>query len=163
MQKQIIQLPEIRLIGITTRTNNASEMKPETGKIPSMIQRYFHGGLSEKIMNRKNPDTTFCVYTNYASDVTGDYTYFIGEEVMSLEEVPEGFETLTIPPQSYAKLTNQPGLMPSVCIGMWQNIWAMNTSDLGGERSYIADFEVYDQRSTDPKNTVLDIYIGLRG
>jgi len=162
MQKQIMKLPEIRLIGITARTNNANEMKPETGKIPSMIHRYFYGGLSERIMMRKNPGTTFCVYTNYESDVTGDYTYFIGEEVAFLEGVPEGFETLTIPAQNYAKFTNQPGPMPSVCISMWQNIWAMNPPDLGGERSYIADFEIYDKRSADPKNAVLDIYIGLR-
>ena len=162
MQKQMIKISEMKLVGIAARTNNANEMKPETGKIPSMIQKYCHGGLSEKILNRKNPGTTYCVYTNYESDVTGDYTYFIGEEVTSLERVPEGFETIAIPAQNYAKFTNQPGTMPAVCIGMWQNIWAMNPSDLGGERLYIADFEVYDQRSTDPKNTVLDIYIGLK-
>jgi predicted transcriptional regulator YdeE len=163
MHKQIIQFPEIKLVGITARTNNANEMKPETGKIPSMIQKYFHGGLSEKIMTRKNPGTTYCVYTNYESDVTGDYTYFIGEEVTSLEGVPEGFETIAIPAQNYAKFTNQPGPMPAVCIGMWKNIWAMKPSDLGGDRSYIADFEVYDNRSADQNNAVLDIYIGLRG
>ena len=34
--------------------------------------------------------------------------------------------------------------MPAVCINMWQNIWKMNAADLGGARSYIPDFEVYD-------------------
>ncbi len=163
MQKQMIKLQTIQLVGITARTNNANEMNPETGKIPAMIQKYFHGGLSEKILNRKNPGTTFCAYTNYESDVTGDYTYFIGEEVTSIEEIPDGFKTLTIPAQNYAKFTNKPGPMPAVCIGMWQNIWAMKPSDLGNGRSYIADFEVYDNRSADQNNAVLDIYIGLRG
>jgi predicted transcriptional regulator YdeE len=31
----------------------------------------------------------------------------------------------------------------------------------GGKRAYIADFEVYDERSRDPDNTIVDIYIGI--
>jgi len=118
--------------------------------------------LAEQIKDRKNPGTTFCVYTNYESDVNGDYTYFIGEEVTSFEEIGKEFETLTIPVQNYAKFTNQRGPMPTVCIDMWQNIWKMNASDLGGERAYIADFEVYDERSVDHNNVTLAIYIGIR-
>ena len=162
MQKQITRLEEIRLVGITIRTNNANEMNPETGKIGPTVQKYFKHGLAEKIINRKNPGTTFCVYTNYESDVTGEYTYFVGEEVTAFGSMAEGLETLTIPTQNYAKFTNEPGPMPSVCIGMWQNIWAMKSSDLGGDRAYIADFEVYDNRSIDKNNTILDIYIGIK-
>ena len=162
MKKEITQLAEIKLVGITARTSNVDEMNPLTGKIPAMVQKYFQGGLAGKIVAKKNPGTTFCVYTNYESDFMGAYTYFIGEEVTSLEGMPEGFETLTIPAQHYAKFTNNPGPMPLVCINMWQNIWAMKPLDLGGERAYIADFEVYDARSVDQHNTVLDIYIGIK-
>ena len=76
--------------------------------------------------------------------------------------VDKEFETLTIQVQDYMKFTNQPGPMSAVCIDMWQNIWKMSASDLGGERAYIADFEVYDERSLDHNNVVLDIYIGIR-
>jgi predicted transcriptional regulator YdeE len=163
-QKTITMLTELKLVGITTRTNNAQifERDPSTNKIAATVQKYFHNGLSEKIKYRKNPVTTFCVYTNYESDVNGDYTYFIGEEVSSFEDIAKEFETLTIPVQNYAKFTNQPGPMPSVCIDMWQNIWKMNASDLGGERAYIADFEVYDERSVDHNKVTLDIYIGIK-
>ena len=157
MQKTIIKYPEIKLVGITTRTNNAP-----TNKIPETIQTYFHNKLSEKINDRKNPGTTFCVYTNYESDFNGDYTYFIGEEVSSFGKIGDGFETLSIPMQQYAKFTNQPAPMPAACINMWQNIWKMSASDLGGERAYIADFEVYDERSSDPNQVVLDIYVGIK-
>lgn len=164
MQKSMITLTELKLVGITTRTNNAQifERDPLTNKIAATVQKYFHNGLSEKIKDRKNPGTTLCVYTNYESDVNGDYTYFIGEEVTSFENIDKEFEALTIPAQNYAKFTNQPGPMPAVCIDMWQNIWKMNASDLGGERAYIADFEVYDERSTDHTNVTLDIYIGIK-
>ncbi|WP_371220380.1 GyrI-like domain-containing protein [Orientia tsutsugamushi] len=164
MQKTTTTLTELKLVGITTRTNNAQifERDPSTNKIAATVQKYFHNGLAEKIKDRKNHGTTFCVYTNYESDVNCDYTYFIGEEVASFEEIDKEFETLTIPAQHYAKLTNQSGPMPTVCIDMWQNIWKMNASDLGGERAYIADFEVYDERSIDHTNVTLDIYIGIK-
>lgn len=164
MKKTKLELPEIKLIGITTRTNNVHifESDPSTNKIAATVQKYFHNGLAEKIHSRKNPGTTFCVYTNYESDFTGDYTYFIGEEVTSFEGIDEGFETLTIPPQDYVKFTNQPGPMPEVCIDMWKAIWTMKPSDFGGDRAYIADFEVYDERSRDHQNVILDIYIGAK-
>jgi predicted transcriptional regulator YdeE len=162
--KTTTELGEIKLVGITTRTNNANGFSDDlsTNKLVATVHRYFHEGLAEKIAARKNPGRTFCVYTNYESDFTGDYTYFVGEEVANFDEVPEGFETLTIPAQSYAKLTNQAGPMPAVCIDMWKTIWEMSHSDLGGTRAYIADFEIYDERSRDHNNTVLDIYLGIK-
>jgi predicted transcriptional regulator YdeE len=164
MQKTMTILPELKLVGITTRTNNTQifEKDTENNKIVATIEKYFHNGLAEKIKARQNPGTTFCVYTDYESDASGDYTYFIGEEVNDFENIPQGFETLTIPAQNYTKFTNQSGPMPAVCIDMWQNIWKMNVSELGGQRAYIADFEVYDERSSDPSNAILDIYIGIK-
>ncbi|MEI7493617.1 MAG: GyrI-like domain-containing protein [Alphaproteobacteria bacterium] len=162
MQKITITLPEIKLVGITTRTNLASEMNLATAKIAATVQKYFHGGLSEKIKNRKNSNVTYCVYTDYESDFTGSYTYFIGEEIDSFDDLPEGFETLVIPIQNYAKFTTDSGPMPAVCIGAWQKIWTMTPAEFGNERAYIADFEVYDERALDHQNVVLDIYIGLR-
>lgn len=165
MQQTTTSLPEIKLVGITTeKTSNARlfESDPSTNIVAAAVQQYFHGGLAAKIANRKKPGTTFCVYTNYESDFNGDYTYFIGEEVTSFDNVAEGLETLVIPAQHYAKFTNQPGPMPGVCISMWQNIWKMSDADLGGKRAYIADFEVYDERSVDHNHVELDIYIGMR-
>ena len=42
-----------------------------------------------------------------------------------------------------------------------KKIWQMGPSDWPGKRSYIADFEVYDDRAADPSNAVVDIFIGL--
>ncbi|MFM8453566.1 MAG: GyrI-like domain-containing protein [Gammaproteobacteria bacterium] len=164
MDKTIQQLSGMKLVGITTRTNNAEIFTgdPSENKITATIQKYFYNGLAEKINNRVKPGRTLCVYTNYESDANEDYSYFIGEEVNSFENLDGAFGTLIIPAQNYAKFTNQPGPMPAVCIEMWQNIWKMNDADLGGERSYIADFEVYDERSQNQNNAVLDICIGIK-
>jgi predicted transcriptional regulator YdeE len=162
MNKTIQQLSEIKLVGITARTSNTREMNSETAKIGATMQKFFGSGMPEQILGRKNPGTVFAVYTLYETDEHGEYTYFLGEEVNDFESISQGFEVLTIPAQTYVKFTSEPGQMPAVCIDMWQNIWKMKAADLGGKRAYIADFEVYDERSQNPKNAVLDIYIGIQ-
>ena len=119
-----------------------------------MIQQY--------LQQRNTPGILYCVYTNYQSDFKGDYTYFIGEEKESLQFIPENFSSLTIPSQHYQKFTVGPGKMPSLCIDAWQKIWSMNEADLEGQRNYLADFEIYDARASDPMHTILDIYIGIQ-
>jgi predicted transcriptional regulator YdeE len=94
------QLSERSLIGITVRTNNAAEMSG--GKIGLVVQNYFQNQLAAQIPNRQNPGITYSAYTDYESDYTGDYTYFIGEEVASGTSAPLGFEKIIIPAQAYA-------------------------------------------------------------
>lgn len=164
MKKSFRQLNELKLVGITCRTNNKHifEANPETNKIALTVQKYFHRNLHEKISNRKQPGTTYCIYTEYESDFTGDYTYFIGEEVTSFENVGADFKTLIIPEQNYAVFTNGPGPMPGVCIDVWKKVWDMTPAEFEGERAYVADFEIYDERSRDHNNVTLDIYIGIK-
>lgn len=161
MNKKIEQLPAIKLVGITARTSNSIEMNVDTAKIGVTMQRFFMGGMSAKISQRKNPGRVFAVYTNYESNEHGAYTYFLGEEVSSFEGVGPEFETLTISGQTYIKLTSNPGPIPAVVINLWQNIWGMQASELGGQRAYVADFEIYDARSQNQSNAVVDIYIGI--
>ncbi len=157
----MIQLPEIKLVGISVRTNNTAEMNPGAAKISSTISKFVQGNIGEKIINRKNPGKTFFIYTKYESDFRGNYTYFVGEEVVSFEGASADLETHTIPPQNYVKFTNGPHKMPDVCINAWQQIWTMSPADFGGERAYIADFEIYQKQPSDQENVTLDIYIGL--
>jgi predicted transcriptional regulator YdeE len=161
MQKTNTQLPEIKLVGITSRTRNISEMDQSTAKIGLTLQKYFQGGFAEKISNRTNPTTTYCVFTEYESDFNGEYTYFVGQQVASFDDLPEEFVALTIPAQNYTKFTNGPGPMPAVCIDVWKQVWV--DSELDSRRNYIADFEIYDERASDHSKVVLDIYIGIKG
>ena len=161
MKKTTVELPEIKLIGITARTNNANEMDPGLAKIGPTIQKYFQNATAEKILHRKKAGVTYCIYTDYESDMTGEYTYFIGEEIENFTNQADELHQLTILKQSYAKFTAGPGAMPEVCIHTWQKIWQMSPEELGGRRSYLADFEVYDERASDPQQTTLDIYIGV--
>lgn len=90
MKKTRVDLPEIKLVGVKVRTNNTMECDPLKAKILPCVQRYFHQQWAEKIPHRKNPDTTFCAYSEYESDYTGEYTFYIGEEVSTFNDIPEG-------------------------------------------------------------------------
>lgn len=163
MQKELVTLPEIKLVGICVRTSNEQERDKMKGSILPCVQQYFHKGLAEKIANRTKPGTTICAYTDYETDCNGEYTYFIGEEVSSFASpLSEGFQKVVIQEQQYAKFITEPAPMPDVIINAWNEIWEMSPDQLGGQRSYKTDFEVYDERAADHQNIVLDIYIGIQ-
>lgn len=158
-----ITIPEIKLIGIKgARTNNTAEFIPETNTIGATMHRYFEGGIFNTIPNRVAPMTTYAVYFDYASDYNGDFSYFIGEAVSSFDDIPQGLDTLIIPAQTYTVFTTQQGPLPYIVIDEWQKIWNMPNEELGGERAYIADFELYDHRCVDYQNAIADIYIGIK-
>lgn len=162
MKKEVENKSEIKLVGLTARTNNKNEINPETSKIGELVGRFWSQNIAGQISDRKNPGVTLSIYTEYDSNEHGDYTYFIGEEVGSFENIPAGLQQLTIPAAKYQKFTTSLGKIPEVVIAAWQQIWKMSVSDFGGERAYVADFEVYDQRASDPANASLDIYIGIK-
>lgn len=158
----IANLPSLYLIGISARTNNAQEANPEMAKIGQTIGRFWQDELPKRIPSQKTPGQTFSVYTDYDSDEKGDYTYFYGMQVDSLDEVPEGLTALTIPESRYKKFTTQAGSLPNIVIQAWQSIWKMTPAALGGQRLFHADFEIYDHRAQDPQNSIVDLFIGIK-
>ena len=157
MKKAIVHLEAMKLIGISCRTNNATELQG-SGKIFPLVQKY-HTTIAPKIISQTS--AAYSVYTEYASDYNGDYTYFIGAQVASIDNIPEGCSSLIIPQQKYAKFTTEYGQFPAICIAAWHEIWRMQNIELGGARNYLSDFEVYDERAADLNNAALDIYIGI--
>jgi predicted transcriptional regulator YdeE len=162
MEKELVNKLEIKLVGLTARTNNKNEMNPQTSKIDKLAGRYWSNNIAAQISSRKNAGVTLSAYTDYESNEHGDYTYFIGEEVNSFDNIPSEFQKLIIPASKYQKFTTLPGKMPAVVINAWQKIWGMSPADMGGKRTYQTDFEIYDHRANDPANTTLDIYIGIK-
>lgn len=162
MKRKLISKAEIKLVGLSVRTNNANEMDADLAKIGGIVGRYGAENIAAKISNRLNPGITLSVYTEYASDEHGDYTYLIGEEVGSFENIPSGLKKLVIPAAKYQRFTTGSGQMPEVVINAWMSIWKMSSEELTADRAYQADFELYDQRAKDPANTSLDIFVGIK-
>jgi predicted transcriptional regulator YdeE len=162
MKKEIVDKPEMTIVGLKTRTSNVAEFDPKTARIGPILGEYFQENFPEKIENRKNPGVTLSIFTQYESDHQGEYMYYLGEEVSAAENLSSSLETMTIPAQKYVKFTTNSGAMPDIEISAWRKIWEMSSSDFDGQRSYIADFTVYDQRAQDLSNAVVDIYIGIK-
>lgn len=149
------------LIGITTRTNNQSELNPVTAKIPGHIARYMKEKTAEQIPNRLAPHTTICAYTHATQGAHGDYTYFIGEEVTKIDQVPAGMEAIIIPHGLYQKYTAGPGPLPMIIIQTWQKIWLDSETTKEITRNFRVDFEVYDERAQNPLLAQVDIFVGI--
>jgi predicted transcriptional regulator YdeE len=162
MKQEKVKLDGLILIGMTVRTNNKDEMNSETSKIGKLAGMYWGKQIANQFKDRINPGITYSVYTEYESDEHGEYTYFIGEEVKSLDNQDQSiFKSLIIPASTYQKFTTEPGNIPDIVIAAWQKIWQMKEKDFEGKRKYIADFEIYDQRASNPSNAIVDIYIGV--
>lgn len=162
MKQTSCTLPERTLIGIKTRTRPTYELSSATSNILKTLKTYFGTNVANTIPNRLTPSATYCVYTEYESNEQGEYTYFVGEEVSSEDcLIPSSLSKLIIPASSYAKFECGPGKMPDICRAAWLKIWQLPAKDLGGKRTYKADFEVYDERAQDPTHTTFDLYVGL--
>jgi predicted transcriptional regulator YdeE len=161
MPPKIVEEKGFTLIGIAARTNNAKEMT-DGGVIPAQWNKFFSEGTLAKIPNKV--DTNICaVYTDYASDRNGDYTYFIGAKVSDATAIPTGMVMKTVPAGKYSVVTSAKGPVQEVVPLAWRQVWTLDDhSQLGGTRSYKADFEVYDDRSRDPRDSQVDLYIGIK-
>jgi predicted transcriptional regulator YdeE len=158
---RIIPEKEFSVIGIEVRTNNSREASAQ-GLIPKQWEKFNKDGVIGKIP-AKVDSSIIVVYSAYQSDKTGDYNYLIGAKVSDASIIPDGMVAKTVPKGEYAFVTTSVGPVGKIVARAWQKIWLLeDQSHLGGVRSYKSDFELYDQRSRDPQNSQVDIYVGLK-
>jgi len=159
MPKQVHQR-QFSIIGIEARTTNAKEMSNQA-VIGKQWQRFFQEQVLQKIPDKADPNI-YAVYTDYATDRSGEYSFVIGAKVNQESRVPPGMVLKTVPAGNYAVITSDKGPVDKVVVAAWQQIWALeDKAALGGRRAYRADFEIY-QRAADPQNSQVDIYVGLK-
>jgi predicted transcriptional regulator YdeE len=146
--------------GYQVRTNNANEMSGH-GEIGKLWQRFLQENLAAQISNRVDA-ATIVVYSDYASDEKGAYTYLLGARVTSADHLPAGMTFKRIVPGPYAVLTTAQGPLVDVLQVEWKKIWTMHPAELGGKRAFLTDYEVYDARSANPQQAQVEIHIGLQ-
>jgi predicted transcriptional regulator YdeE len=159
MSPKIVQQPEFMVAGIAARTSNAKEMTAD-GVIGTQWARLMQEDILAKIPNRADASIV-AVYTDYASDKDGEYTYLLGARVTSNVGLPAGVVAKKIPAGNFAVFTTQKGPGPKVVPQTWIQINSLPKSAAGGDRVYHADYEIYDERSKDPQIQA-DIYVGIR-
>ena len=160
MEAKVSHVDGFTVIGISARTSNAKEMTAD-GVIGKVWGRLMQENLLSRIPNKADKNIV-AVYTDYASDHNGEYTYILGAKVNSDKDIPAGMVSKKIPAGKYAVFTSEKGPAPKVVPELWMKINSLPKSAVGGDRVYSADFEIYDERATDPQNLQMDVYVGIK-
>lgn len=144
---QVIQKPDILVIGIECRTSNAPEAGPQD--IPKHWKKFYQENTLNKIPNKASHEVV-ALYCDYEGDHTQPYSLVIGCSVSSLDDIPEGMVAKTIPAGTYA-VFQATGDYPKALIEIWGQIW----QDHNLRRTYTGDYELY--RSP----TEVDVYVAI--
>ena len=147
-----IKLPGFKLIGIRLdkkTTNSGGQSNIDCG---NLWQKFEKEDFASRISN-KIGDEIYAVYFDYERDHTKPFSYFIGCRVKINSVLGPGMDTLIIPEQSYTKFIAK-GKMPGCISNSWKDIWNSKM-----RRAYKYDFEVYDERSKDWDNAIVDIFV----
>jgi predicted transcriptional regulator YdeE len=160
MKPKVVHEQSFTVVGVAARTSNAKEMTAE-GMIGKLWSRMTQEGLLAQIPNKADGNIV-AVYTDYASDHDGEYTYVLGAKVKNASKIPEGMVAKTVPAGKYAVFTSDRGPAYKVVPQAWKAINSLPKTETGGDRTYGADFELYDQRAQNSDDVVVDIYIGIR-
>ncbi len=145
-----LQQEQTFFIGLPLRTHNtrcATEM-------PAHKEKFFREDTVAKIPNKVNGDI-LAVYTDDENDCNGEYSWMLGCEVSSLDDVPTGLVGKVLPVTTYAVFTTK-GKFPDGLIEAWQTIWKTNLS-----RAYTTDFELYQADFNPQTNPTVTVYIAL--
>ncbi len=159
MKPKATDQSEFEVIGIEARTNNAQEATGN-GVIPKQWQRLFMEGLVNQIPDRSDQSITV-VYTKYAGDWNGDYTYILGAKVKPGTKAPTGMVAVTVPAGKYVEFESARGPGQEVVPVVWKQIWAYFQEPSNPSRAYKTDFERYEGPQ-DPNNVQAHIFIGVK-
>jgi predicted transcriptional regulator YdeE len=152
MNNQTIQ--KFYVIGISTRTTNENG---QSAKDIEALWSKFWGEEIQKQIPNKVSDEIYAVYTDYETDFTGTYTTIIGLPVSSLDNIPEGFVSITIETTVYKKIISK-GKMPEAVFNTWLEIWQNKKLN----RAYKADFTIHGKKYYDGDNAEVETYISVK-
>ena len=150
----IIKIDSFHVIGISVRTTNENGQAAKD--IPVLWEKFMSEGILGQIPN-KIDNSLYCIYTDYEKDHTKPYTTILGCKVENLNDIPNQMVSRTIDVATYQKFVAKGKLMEGAVYNEWTKIW---NSEL--ERTFTADFEVYNERSLNPENAEVDIFVAVK-
>lgn len=157
MKPQLRTHQGMKFIGVEIKTSNRLELNETTAQIPAFQKKFHQENIEAKIPNRVDSDLYFAIYTNYEKDHRGPYSFILSAEVNTLDAVPEGMVGVTIPTSRYLVFTAE-GRMPDAVNRTWKDILIYFANNRTYQRSYTADFEVYDKECPN----VVDVYVAVK-
>jgi predicted transcriptional regulator YdeE len=141
-KRGVKQIEPFRVAGISVRTTNEAEMSPETAKLGSLWGRFYQEGIPGKVVNQVPGSPVYGVYSDYESDVNGQYTVTAGVQIEASATGGHEFTHVDVVGGEYLVFEGK-GAMPQVVIETWISVWDYFSA--GGEfkRAYTTDFELY--------------------
>ena len=146
---KVTRVKKLMISGINVVTNNEFEMSEENGKIASLWEEYFANDVYKKTFDKANSDFMYGVYSDYESDVTGNYKITVGVEVTKAKNA------IVIEDKKYLVFTKK-GELPMVVVELWEEIWDYFEKNSDYERSFEVDFEKY------AKEDEIEIYVSIK-
>jgi predicted transcriptional regulator YdeE len=155
-----VQQGAFDVIGVAARTTNIDEAGPN-GVIPRLWRRLMTDKLLDQIPGRLDMET-IALYTEYASDENGAYTFVLGARVKPGTVAPDGMRSTHVPATEYVVFSTDRGPVEKVVPAAWKQVWDAFPADGLVHRAFQADFELYGKTATDPKNSHVFLYIGVK-
>ncbi|MFY9088609.1 GyrI-like domain-containing protein [Arcobacter aquimarinus] len=146
---KVTRIKKLMISGISVVTNNEFEMSEENGKIAGLWEEYFQKDIYKKTFDKANSDFMYGVYSNYESDVSGNYKVTVGVEVTKSKNA------IVIEDKKYLVFTKQ-GELPMVVVELWEEIWEYFEKNSEYERAFEVDFEKY------AKEDEVEIYVSIK-
>jgi len=147
---KVSYVKNLMLLGISTTTNNENEKNEETQKIAQLWEKYDSENIFSKTLNKLNNTSFYGVYSNYISDVNGDFDVTVAVEVTKNKNNP-----IIIENKKYLVFKKE-GELPEVAYEAWQEIWEYFENNNDYERAYGVDFEKYSKRDE------VEIFISIK-
>ncbi|MCR8659189.1 GyrI-like domain-containing protein [Paenibacillus endoradicis] len=156
---KIEEKDSIILAGISVITTNAEEVSGK-GQLGALWTKFYTDDVSSLIAEKASDGAIYGCYTDYENGAEGRYRLLIGMRVQNIDNKPAGLDFVITPAAKYAVFTTSRGPIQEVVFQAWNAIWQWSeTSSM--KRTFTGDFEYYDERSADPANAQVDIYIAI--
>jgi predicted transcriptional regulator YdeE len=159
---RIVDLEQpIQIVGMAVTT----DLKNVFRDIPALGKRFAKYKQTHEIQNKKLP-WGFAAVSKGLDKERGAFMYFMGDQVTTLEQVPEGLKALEIPISKYAVFPIRPKNRfgwPVAIVSAKKYIyttWLPNSAyEPGGT---LDDFEYHDERSTRKNKPEIDLYVAIK-
>lgn len=147
----ISTFPATEINGIQVRTSNHIEMSDDNGRIASLWGR-FERQIAPQL---KQGSRVFGVYSDYESDLNGQFDVLAGTDQKGLE-VDSDLASRPIQAGRYLVFPAR-GELPMSVVVAWQDVWAyFQRNDCPYQRAYTTDFELYTAKDN------AELYIAVR-
>lgn len=143
------KIDKLMVAGLSSVTNNANELNEETSKIAKLWEDYQDQNILGKTFNKAKKSSMYAVYSDYTSDVNGDYKVTVSVEVTKPKNA------IVIENQRYLVFSKE-GELPDVVLDCWKDIWEYFDGTPEYERAYIFDFEKYSKEDS------IEIYVSIK-